>query len=490
MVTPSAKWRAARRSVFSCAVAVSANALAAAPAADNAVLQWNEALLQAIRITHPGPPIVARALFVAHTCMYDAWAAYSDEALGTQHGALLRQPKRARTRNNKTQAISHAAYRAAVDLFPSEKPAFDALMVSQGFDPGYNTAETSTPAGIGNTACAAVLAFRHADGANQLGDLHAGAYSDYTGYAPVNTATTLNDPNRWQPLAVSDGHGGTVTQKYIAPFWGRVKPFALQSIGQYSVKPPALAGSAAYKTQVDEVLAYSAGLTDRQKVIAEYWADGPSSELPPGHWNLFAQFVSRRDHHRLDRDVKMFFVLNNALMDASVWTWGVKRVYDYVRPISAIHHLYADSSVTAWAGAGMGTQAMAGAQWKPYQAATVVTPPFAEYVSGHSTFSAASATALRLFKRSDRFGGAVTIGSGSSRVEPGAVPAADVVLSWPTFSAAADEAGLSRRFGGIHFADGDLEGRRVGKLIGAASHRASMQLIRGNDKDDDDGDDD
>jgi hypothetical protein len=279
-------------------VAVSANALAAAPAANNAALQWNEALLQAIRITHPGPPIVARALFVAHTCMYDAWAAYSHEALGTQHGALLRQPKRARTRNNKTQAISNAAYRAA---------------------------ETSTPAGIGNTACAAVLAFRHADGANQLGDLHAGAYFD--------------------------------------------------------------------KAQVDEVLAYSAGLTDRQKVIAEYWADGPSSELPPGHWNLFAQVVSRRDHHRLDRDVKMFFVLNNALMDASVWTWGVKRVYDYVRPISAIHHLYADSSVTAWAGAGMGTQAMAGAQWKPYQAATVVTPPFAEYVSGHRTFSAASATA-------------------------------------------------------------------------------------------------
>ena len=461
----------------------------AALADDNVVIQWNKAVLEGIREAHPGPPMVARMLNVVHTCIYDAWAAYDEHARGTQLGSSLRQPGYRRTPANKRQAISHAAYRASVDLFPAQKPIFDALMVQLGYDPGYTVTETHTPAGIGNTACAAVLAYRHADGSNQLGDLHPGAYSDYSGYAPVNTPTTLNDPNHWQPLRVSDGHGGMVNQTYIAPFWGQVKPWALQSIAQYPVKPPAAAGTAAYRLQSDQVLAYSAQLTDRQKVIAEYWADGPSSELPPGHWNLFAQFVSQRDHHRLDRDVKMFFAVNNALLDASVWTWGVKRVYDYIRPVSSIHYLYGAGTVTAWAGPGLGTQTIPGASWRPYQAATVVTPPFAEYVSGHSTFSAAAAATLRLFTRSDAFGGSVTVPAGSSRVEPGLVPAADVKLRWPTFSAAADEAGISRRFGGIHFIDGDLEGRRVGKLIGAAAFEKTRSYF-GRDDEHGHGDDD
>jgi hypothetical protein len=448
------------------------------------VIRWNNAVLEGIREAHPGPPMVARMLHVVHTCIYDAWAAYDENARGTQLGNTLRQPRHRRTAAHKRQAISYAAYRASVDLFPAQKPIFDALMSDLGYDPAYTATETHTPAGIGNTACAAVLADRHADGSNQLGDLHPGAYTDYSGYAPVNTPTSIVDPNRWQPLTVSNGHGGLVTQTSIAPFWGQVKPWALRSIAQYPVKPPAAAGTAAYRLQSDQVLNYSASLTDRQKVIAEYWADGPSSELPPGHWNVFAQFVSRRDHHRLDRDVKMFFAVNNALMDASVWTWGVKRAYDYIRPVSAVHYLFGSSTVTAWAGPGLGTQTIPGSAWRPYQAATVVTPPFSEYVSGHSTFSAAAAATLRLFTRSDAFGDSVTIAAGSSRVEPGAVPAADVRLRWPTFSAAADEAGISRRFGGIHFIDGDLEGRRVGKLIGAAAFEKTRSYF-GRPHDDD-----
>jgi hypothetical protein len=175
----------------------------------------------------------------------------------------------------------------------------------------------------------------------------------------------------------------------------------------------------------------------------------------------------------------MFFALNNALMDVGVWVWGVKRRHDYVRPISAVRWLYRGTPVSAWAGPGLGTQTIDGGAWHPYQAATFVTPPFAEYVSGHSTFSAAAAATLRLFTGSDRFGHGVTLRAGSSRIEGGAVPAADVTLSWATFSQAADEAGMSRRWGGIHFRDGDLEGRRVGGDIGRAAWRASMQLIEG-----------
>ena len=454
--------------------------LGSAPAfaADNVVIQWNNALLEAIRVTHPGPPIVARALFVSHTCMYEAWAAFDDSARGTETGKTLRQPKSYRTLANKNQAISYAAYRAAVDLFPTQVGAFNTLMNSLGYDPAYIAQDRNTAAGVGNLACAAVLTARHADGSNQLGNLNPGAYSDYSGYVPVNSSSTIVDPNHWQPLMIN----GT-QQRCIAPFWGQVKPFALKSVAQYSVKPPAAAGSAAYKKQVDEVLAYSANLTDREKVIAEYWADGPTSELPPGHWNLFSQFVSNRDHHSLDRDVKMFFLVNGALMDASVWTWGVKRIYDYVRPVTAIHYQYANANVSAWAGPNLGTLSIPGANWRPYQAAHVVTPPFPEYVSGHSTFSAAAAATLRKFTGRDNFGFSVTIPVGSSRVEPGTVPASNVSLSWATFSAAADEAGLSRRFGGIHFIDGDLEGRRVGKKIGKAAYEKARDLFGDEDSD-------
>ncbi|OYV02485.1 MAG: hypothetical protein CFE45_00165 [Burkholderiales bacterium PBB5] len=81
-------------------------------------------------------------------------------------------------------------------------------------------------------------------------------------------------------------------------------------------------------------------LIAKQKVIAEYWADGSSSELPPGHWELFAAFVSQRDHHTLDADVKMFFALANAIHDAAIATWECKRYYDYARPVTAIRHLF------------------------------------------------------------------------------------------------------------------------------------------------------
>ena len=457
--------------------------IAAAPgatAADNVVIQWNNALLQAVRVTHPGPPIVARSLAVAHTCMYDAWAAYDPVARGTEFGKRLRRPSAEFTLENKNKAISFAAYRAAVDLFPSETASFNTLMSALGYDPTDTNTSAATPSGVGNVACAAVLNFRHGDGSNQLGDLAPGPYSDYTGYTPVNTPDLINDPNRWQPLRI-----GVNVQKYIAPFWGNVIPFSLKSVSQYSVKPPAQAGSTAYLEQAREVLSYSAALTDTQKVIAEYWADGPRSELPPGHWDLFAQFVSQRDGNSLDKDVKIFFALTNTELDASVWTWGIKRQYDYVRPVTAIHYLFAGQPVTAWAGANLGTGQIPGETWRPYQAATVVTPPFAEYVSGHSTFSAAGAEVLKLATGSDVFGAAVTLTAGSSRVESGLVPAANVTLSWATFSDAADEAGISRRYGGIHFRDGDLEGRRVGRLIGQGTWKKASKLFNGKDGDDD-----
>ncbi len=445
----------------------------AAVAAPSTVTEWNKVAIGAVQATRSAPPHVARMLAITHTCIYDAWAAYDAEAIGTRLGGTLRRPASERTDANKITAINYAAYRALVDLFPSQKLTFDAKMNSLGYSTISNSINTATPEGLGNVACKAVLDFRHADGSNQLGDLAPGAYSDYTGYQPVNTPDAINDPNRWQPLRFNG-----VTQRYLAPHWGKVTPFALKSIGQYKIKAPAVAGTAAYLEQARDVLHYSATLTDSQKVIAEYWADGPASETPPGHWNVFTQFVSQRDGYNVDQDAKAYFAVNNALMDASIWAWGMKREYDYIRPISAIHYLFLGQTVSAWAGPYLGTQNIAGGSWRPYQVIASVTPPFAEYVSGHSTFSAAAAETLRGLTGSDAFGDSVTIGAGTSRVEPGSVPLSDLTLSWATFSEAANEAGVSRRFGGIHFKDGDLEARRVGRMIGAAALKKAQKYFK------------
>lgn len=438
--------------------------------ASNIVTQWNDVALEAIRTTLPGPPIVARALAIAHTCMYDAWAAYDAQALGSQLGSNLRRPIAERTDSNKNQAISYAAYYCLTDLFPSQTSKFVALMTSLGYAANTPNADNTSPQAVALAAASAVLNFRHADGANQLGDLHAGAYSDYTGYKPINTPEAIIDPNHWQPLKV-----GEQTQNFITPHWGLVKPFALSSGAELrNIAPaPALFASEPlrYQAQAQEVLDYAANLSDEKKVIAEYWADGPHSELPPGHWNLFAQYVSTRDQHTLDQDVKLFFALNNAMLDAGIVTWDAKRAFDYVRPITAIHFLFAGQRVKSWQGD------IDGAQWKPYQAANVVTPPFAEYWSGHSTYSASGAEILKAFTHSDHFGYRVSIPAGSSKVEPGSVPAKDTALYWATFSDAADEAGISRRYGGIHFSDGDLAGRKAGRVIAQQVWEKSLSLF-------------
>ncbi len=439
---------------------------------DDTVLRWNSALLQAVRNVRSNPVVTARALAVIHTAMYDAWAAYDREAVGARTGSSLRRPRSERTPENKRIAVSYAAYRALVDLFSSQTAAlFDPLMLELGLDPGNTSTDPATAAGVGNVAAAAELAFCHADGSNQLGDINGGApYSDYTGYLPVNSPTSLTDPNRWQPLATPTG-----AQVFLAPHWGKVTPFALRSASEFRPRPPAQYPSFRYRAQAEALVRISAGLTDRQKMIAEYWADGPATETPPGHWNLLAQFISRRDRNSLDDDVKLFFILGNALLDSSVAVWESKVHYDSVRPVSAIRFLFSGQLIEAWAGPGLGTQQIPGETFRSY----IATPPFAEYASGHSCFSAASAEVLRLFTGSSRFGASVTFAPGSSVIEPGITPAESVTLRWRTFDDAADEAGISRRLGGIHFRQADLESREMGEKIAHRGWDKAHRLFRG-----------
>jgi hypothetical protein len=375
------------------------------------------------------------------------------------------------------------------------------------------------------------LEFRHHDKFNQLGDLlppgrpgegqHAdktGSYQDWTGYTAVNPAASVPirfpftkplNPDHWQPLTFTDASGSLVLQMFSAAHWGQVTPFALTKGEEFrdQLAPlPARYGSPEYEAQARELIGLSANLTDRQKMIAEFWtetsgsADGlqenpgqkqmPGAQSGPGttrseffcdlerneagaglsespleHWFRFAEFVSKRDHHSLDDDVKMYFALSNAMFDASIAAYDAKRAFDSVRPITAIAFLFHGQEMRAWGGAGKGPLEMDGSEWHPYQPAP--TPPSPEYVSGISAESAAAAEILLLWTGSDQFGYSVTLPEGSSRIEPGTTPAEPVTLRWRTFTEAADEAGMAGRYAGIHFAAGDLAGRKLGRLVAA-----------------------
>jgi hypothetical protein len=422
--------------------------------------------------------MIARALAIVHTCMYDAWSAYDARAIGTQLQGAMRRPSSEWTITNKNEAISYAAFRALTDVLPADTDSvYVPLMKQLGYDPRDRSTDIETAAGIGNVACAAVLEFRHRDKSNQLGDLATGPYSDWSGYRPVNSPGTVParsssvkplNPEHWQPLTYTDSTGTLVVQMFVGAQWCNVTPFAMTQGDEFRalVEPgPPKYGSHEYEKQAEELVEISASLTDREKMISEYWSDGPNSGQPPGHWSEFAQYISVRDRHSVDEDVKMFFALTNAMFDAGIAAWDAKRAYDSVRPVTAISLLFRGKKIRAWGGPGRGTVEMDGSQWIPYQPTTFPTPPFPDFVSGHSTYSAAAARILALWTGSDRFELTVTLPAGGSKIESGTTPAHDVTLKWATFYDASDEAGISRRYGGIHFRQADLAGRLLGRAV-------------------------
>ncbi len=456
------------------------------------VVNWNSAALAEVRASRLSPPAVARALAVAHTCMYDAWTSYDSRAIGAVVNTV-RQPLAEFTVANKNKAVSYAAHRCLINLFPAGAARLDAAMRALGFDPADNGSSAITPQSIGIAAAAAVINSRRHDGSNQYGDLATGAYADYTGYVPTNPpmpfclpttagpcALNIADPYHWQPLINDMG----VTQRSASPHWGRVTPFALTSVNQFDALPEVASGpkylqsAALYQADIDQILNISSTLTPAQKLSVEYWADGPASELPPGHWSLFAQFVSKRSLHSIDQDVKMFFAMHNASFDAGILAWHLKRKYNGVRPITGVRYTKQGQSVLAWGGPGRPIEAIDGGKWSPYNPGSNLTPAFAGYVSGHSTFSAASATVLRSFTGSDTFGFLTSVAPNFGRVEPG-IPAVTTSITFPTFTAAVTEAGASRLYAGIHFSDDNTTGQLLGNLAGQQAWDKAQSLFNG-----------
>jgi len=440
----------------------------------SAVIEWNRLLLQAISELKPGPSMVSRAIGMVHTAIYDAWSAYTPRALGSQLGGSLRRPVDEHTQANKEMAIAYAAYRVLLDLYPSRANLFDVQMQKLHLDTTNNTVDTTSPIGVGNVAAQTLLAYRHSDGSNQLNN-----YADTSSYTPVNaiydpinSVFAVTDAGQWQPLRYANG----AAPAYITPHWGQVTPFALTSGAQYRPVAPPAYGTPDYKAEAQTVIDALANITEEQKVIAEYWADGPGSVLPPGHWMLFAQFVSARDRQNLDTDVKLFFLMGNAVMDAGIATWESKRFYNTSRPITAIRSLFAGTPVASFSGQNSGIHNVDGALWMPYQSPNFITPPFPEYTSGHSAFSSAAAEILKRFTGSDSFMHDQDFPAGWSTFENN-VPQKSMRLSWTTFTEAADQAGISRIYGGIHFTSGDLESRTLGRNVGAAVWNKGSLLI-------------
>lgn len=287
---------------------------------------------------------------------------------------------------------------------------------------------------------------------------------------------------------------------------------------------------------------------DYARILAEFWADGPHSETPPGHWFTILNYVG--DHplfqkrlggagpilDDLEWDVKSYLALGGAMHDVAVSVWGVKGRYDFVRPVSAIRYL-ADRgqktdpnlpsydpdgfnlipgaievvtpettapgqrhehlagfegkiAIYAWRGpdyifdpavdeAGAGW--MLAESWWPYQRPTFVSPPFAGYVSGHSTYSRAAAKVMELLTGSQYFPG----GLGEFLCpqneylvfEEG--PSVDVTLQWARYMDASDQCSLSRIWGGIHPPCDDLPGRLMGNVIGPDAVDHAMRYFDG-----------
>jgi hypothetical protein len=477
-------------------------------APQNLVLQWDDVALRGVLDTKAGAPMAARALAVVHTCIYDAWAAYDDLAIGTELRGALRRPSGERSLANKQRAISYAAYRALVDVLPADTEAvYDPLMHQLGFDPNDKSTDIETPAGIGNVACAAVLEARHRDKSNQLGEMDSaaadnaerngikklnaiGAYDDWSGYRPLNSAGTIPaqfrllrplNPDHWQPLTYTDSTGNLVLQMFEGAHWCFVEPFAMTKGDDFRsvVAPgPFAFGSPQFEKQAQELISISADLTDREKFLAEFWSGQAVTGVTIDRWLDFSRFVSARDHHSLDDDAKMYFILTNALLDATIATWDSKRTYDSVLPITAISFLFNGKNIRAWGGPGKGTVETDGSKWIPYQLPTLPTPPTPEYVSEQSALSSAAALILERWTASQRFGYSVNVPAGSSKIEPQVVPSTAIRIEWKTFRDAADDAGMAGRYAGIQFARGDLIGRKLGELAADRAWRKARSYFQ------------
>ena len=445
---------------------------ASAAFAETTVVRWNKAAVDAVRASASSDLVTSRALAVLHRAMYDAWTPFDDKAIGVRlDTGTVRRPLAERTPENKSVAVSYAAYRTLSDLFPGEAARFRALMDALALDPTVSATDTETAAGLGLLAAELELRHAHDDGANQLGNRSPGAYSDYTSYTPPNPADRVIDLRRHQPIIGSNGRPAL----FDGAHWPLIIPFALYRADEFR---PASAPALTYtdpelRALAQHIIDVNAELTDRDKAIAEFWTLGNGTPTPPGQFHIIAQHISQTRGHSLDQDVAMFFILGNALHDTAIAKIEAKMHFLTARPETLVRALFAGEKILAWGGRGKGAEIIDGSEFKPYRP-TAAAP---EHVSGHSAFGYAGAEALRLATGSDALEYTVVVPAGSFAFDDG--PAADVVLSMETLGEAARDISLSGVYGQAHFTTGDQMGRILGQAVAQKVYAHAMRYING-----------
>jgi membrane-associated phospholipid phosphatase len=269
-----------------------------------------------------------------------------------------------------------------------------------------------------------------------------------------NTAPYLGStvPGLWRPTLSF----GNVVRPALLPLWGRVVPFCLTGGNQLRPERPPALPSLRYALEVLQVQ-YFGGRgtslrTPEQTEIARFWGYGPGTSTPPGHWNQVALVVATQRPRALAEHAQIFARLNIALADAGIVSWDCKYEYGLWRPITAIQLADQDGNPIT----------RPDVEWMPL----LETPPFPEYTSGHSTFSAAAAAVL-----GDAYGDRVRFSVGSDDL-PG------VLRTYRSFSEAAWESGMSRIYGGIHYLSANLNGLRNGWQCGALVNRLMLRRQR------------
>lgn len=440
--------------------------------AETAVTLWNKAAIEAVQSSGSSDLVTSRALAVVHRAMYDAWTAYDPLALGVRLDTPeLRRPAAEHNDGNKSDAVSYAAYRTLSDLFPGEEARFRAVMDTLNLDPAPSTPDEGSPAALGLLAADLELRHAHDDGANQLGDRSPGAYSDYSAYTPPNPADRLIDLRRHQPILGRNGKPAL----FGGAHWPLIRPFALYRASEFR---PASAPALTYddwelRALAQDIIDVNAELTDRDKAIAEFWTLGNGTPTPPGQFHLLAQHISDTRGHGIDQDIKMFFILGNALHDTAIAKIEAKMHFLTARPETLIRALFAGEKILAWGGRGRGAEIVDGEDFKPYRP-TAAAP---EHVSGHSAFGYAGAEAIRLATGSDRLNYTVVVKAGSFAFDDG--PAEDVVLAMETLTEASRDIALSGIYGQAHFTTGDQMGRLLGRAVAQKVYAHAMRFIEG-----------
>ncbi len=392
------------------------------PLGADVVTDWNRTALQAIRTESTPPPLAARNLAIIHVAMFDA-----ANAVERRFEPYLFQPN-SPPGTSLESAVIGAASECLLRLYPSQSAIVNqTLSQTLGvIEAGSNRDDGVT---LGRLVAILTLAWRGDDGATTTVPYIPGA-------APGNWRRT---PPFFRPPDL--------------PHWPNVMPFVMTNGSQFRAGgPPDLTGVGYAE---DFLLTKELGgidsvrRTEEQTLIARFWSDFSFTSTPPGHWNQIAHSIATNRTNSVLRNARLFALLNLAMADAGIACWDTKYAYNFWRPVTAIRAADTDGNELT----------EPDVEWTPL----LTTPPFPEYVSGHSTFSAAAAAVLAEFFGTDRIQFAV--GSDSM---PG------VIRTYENLTEVVEEIGMSRIYGGIHFLSADLDGIEMGRNLGEYVMRTAL----------------